>query len=194
MRTQVRHKEGLVNILSRDRECPFSILFVDRISVTPNRVSIHLSLKSAISELTCSSTQYWGAPGAPRTATGHPRAAGRAHAPTLGRRLLSRCPTPCLTIPSCRIPTLRSRHLAFAEAAPCANGAPRHDSSKVVPEISASSAAPSCCEVGAAPLAARVRRPTLRALASQARNAPLPDSASVPGVRGEHRPLRCREA
>lgn len=50
MRTQVRHKEGLVNILSRDRECPFSILFVDRISVTPNRVSIHLSLKSAISE------------------------------------------------------------------------------------------------------------------------------------------------
>lgn len=80
MRTQVRHKEGLVNILSRDRECPFSILFVDRISVTPNRVSIHLSLKSAISELTCSSTQYWGAPGAPATAHRHrpPRRGARA--------------------------------------------------------------------------------------------------------------------
>ena len=192
--------EGLVNILSRDRECPFSMLFVNRISVTPNRVSIHLSLKSAISELTCSSTQYWGAhaahPAARAARTPPPTTAGRgrAHAPTLGCRLLYRCPTPCLTIQSCRIPKLRSRHLAFAEAAPCANGAPRHDSSKVVPEISASSAAPSCCEVGAAPLAARVRRPTLRALASQARNPPLPDSASVPGVRGEHRPLRCREA
>ena len=195
MRTQGRHKEGLVNILSRDRECPFSILFVDRISVTPNRVSIHLSLKSAISETVdvLFYTILGGARRTPRTATGH-CAAGRAHAPTLGCRLLYRCPTPCLTIQSCRIPKLRSRHLAFAEAAPCANGAPRHDSSKVVPEISASSAAPSCCEVGAAPLAARVRRPTLRALASQARNPPLPDSASVPGVRGEHRPLRCREA